>query len=226
MMKNQIFPTSVPIKGRVRICLKLLKAQNLRRKIIVDVGCSFGWLEREIENAGAKQIIGIDPSKRAVAFARKVTKNASFLVGDARRLPLKSNLADIVVFYDIIEHLPKGEERRTLAEIARVLKRGGVLLLSTPNKNVFSNIFDLAWYFGHRHYSPDEIKKMLSESGFKIFDISVLGSVFSSFYLSWFYVAKRILGTQQPRSKFLEELDDRGYDREGITNIFVVARKI
>lgn len=225
-MKLKEFPKKVLISGRVGVCVDLVKKQNVRGKVVVDVGSSFGWLDKEIIKLGAGKVIGIEPDVSAVAFAKKDVSRGEFFVGSALNLPVGNNIADLVTFFDVIEHVPPGTEMQALSEISRILKPRGALLLSTPNSNAFSNLFDVAWYFGHRHYSPDHVRTLLERSGFKIEILEVKGSVLSSLYLTWFYIAKRIAGKSQPRNKFLENLDDRGYKGRGLTDIFVVAKKI
>lgn len=220
------FPTKVPISGRVRVCLELIKEQNIKNKVVVDIGSSFGWLEKEMVNMEAKKIIGVERDKTAVEFAKKKVKGANFLIGVASSIPLPENIADVVILYDVIEHVPKGTEDQVLSEIKRILKKGGILLFSTPNQHILSNLFDIAWYFGHRHYSKKTVTRMLKGHGFKILTIISKGSIFSSIYLTWFYIAKRIQKTPQPRSTLFEQLDDKGYQGEGITDIFLVAQKI
>lgn len=128
--------------------------------------------------------------------------------------------------FDIIEHVPKNNELEVLKEVNRILRKRGILLLSTPNSHLIAKLLDPAWYFGHRHYSIDQILRMLKKASFKIEKIEARGDFFSSFYLLWFYLFKRVKGTSQPRNKTLERLDDLGYDKGNITDIFLVARKI
>ena len=219
------FPVNVPIIGRTRICLEMLLDQKIKDKVIVDVGSSFGWLENKIKGEGAKKIIGIEPNKDAVEFAQKNVTGAKFLVGDALNVPLSENMADVVILYDVLEHIPKGTEGQVLSEIRRILKKGGTLLFSTPNKHILSNLLDIAWYFGHRHYTKSQITNFLENNGFKILQIFSKGSIFSSIYLIWFYIAKKIFNTPMPRNNFLEKLDDEGYQKGDLTDIFLVSRK-
>lgn len=220
------YPMSVPISGRVRICLKTLKNQKINGKIIVDIGSSFGWLEKKIRNYGAKEIIGIEPNKSAVEFARKNVQGIKFLQANASKIPLAKNYADIVLLFDVLEHVPKNKEKNVLHELYRILKKRGILIMSSPYSHFFANILDSAWYFGHRHYSKEQISNLLSENNFQIEEINVRGSIFSCFYLWWLYLFKKITGNPLPRNSFLEKLDDEGYNKEGITDIFLVARKI
>ena len=70
--------------------------------------------------------------------------------------------------FDVIEHLPKDREEECLVGIKKILKDGGLLVISTPNNSLLSKILDPAWYFGHRHYSKNVIIGILSKVGFKV----------------------------------------------------------
>lgn len=219
------YPNDVPIKGRVGVCLDMVRGIDINNKVVVDVGCSFGWLEKEIVKLNPRKVIGIDPEERALAFARKTVPGAKFIEGSATNISLFDSTADVVILFDVIEHVPKNKELAVMKEVNRILKKGGVLLFSTPNFNLWSNLFDIAWYFGHRHYKVETILNFISKTGFKVRKLYKKGSLFSSLYLTWFYVAKRILGVSQPRSDFFERLDDAGYKKAGITDIFLIAVK-
>ncbi len=220
------FPKKIPINGRVRICVEMVKKQKVTDNIVVNIGSSFGWLEKEIQILKPERLIGIEINQEAVKFARQNVPGVGFLVGDALDLPLESNLADLAFLFDVLEHVPKGTEHQALKETNRVLKKGGILLLSTPNSHPVSNILDLAWYFGHRHYSKDKISKLLKKAGFKITYIESKGNIFSSLYLTWFYICKILFRINQPRNVFFEKVDDQGYKNQGITDIFLVAQKV
>lgn len=226
MKTKSSFPASVPISGRVKICIDLVKKQQVKGKIIVDIGSSFGWLEKEIQKLKPKKLIGVELNYEAVNFAKKNVADGEFLIGNAIKLPVKKNFADIAILFDVIEHLPTGSETKALKEANRILKKGGILLFSTPHSHPLSNLFDIAWYFGHRHYSEKAVSRMLDSEGFKILNMEIKGSIISSIYLTWFYIAKRVLKSIQPRNLFLESFDDKGYQGRGITDIFLVSKKI
>lgn len=214
----------IPIKGRVWVCLDLLKKQNLKDKVIVDIGSSNGWLEKEIEKSGAKKIIGIEPDQQSIKLAKRNVKNALFIKGEAGNIPVKSNFADIVILFDVIEHVPGGSEKQVFLEIKRIIKTGGILVLSTPHDHWVINLLDLAWYFGHRHYSVNKIKEFLDDCGFKITNLEVRGNIFSSFYLIWLYIAKFFFGSNPPGINSFVKLDDLGYREGKIGTIFLVAK--
>lgn len=221
------FSNQVPITGRVRQCLEMVRQQDLKGKVVLDVGASVGWLEEQLENSGAK-LVGIEPNAQAVEFARKkIGKKARFEVGSALQIPEPSNSVDITVFFDVLEHVPVGTESKALGEINRVLKIDGILLLTTPNHHIISNLLDPAWYFGHRHYKSDHLEKLINQAGFKIVSHDKRGGFLSVFHMVWFYTAKWILMQNQPHSNIIDELDDQSYNtRNGFVSHFLIAKKI
>lgn len=222
------FTLKMAVSGRVLACLSLLKKYKLKGKTIVDIGSSFGWLEKEIlEIEPSVKMIGVEPDKNAVDFSIKNIKKAKFLVGDALNLPVKNASADIATLFDVIEHVPAGTEGQALLEVYRILKPKGLLFLTTPNSQASMNFLDLAYYFGHRHYTKNKLLKLLGSSGFRIIEFSIKGGYWFSIYLIWLYVTKRLTGNFLPRNKFLEqkEASEFSSSRAGIHTHFIVAQK-
>ena len=74
-------------------------------------------------------------------------------------MPFKDSYFDKVIFTEVLEHL-KNEEK-AISEISRVLKKGGTLLLTTPNKEVVPLPPLLNWHV--RHYSDKELYNLLKK---------------------------------------------------------------
>lgn len=89
------------------------------------------------------------------------------IIGDARFLPIRDEVFDLVFFTDVIEHVPEGYELRSLQEICRVLKKEGKIILSTPNDTGFFRSLDPGVYLGrHRHYRFADLRDMLDKANF------------------------------------------------------------
>ncbi len=154
------------------------------------------------------------------------------VVADARDMPFESAKFEQVIFTDVIEHLPKGEELKALGEIHRVLKDGGILILSTPNSKFLFNITDLAFYLGHRHYKKEVIERLITKAGFEIEKIFTAGNFWSAIGSLWYgfiiYPLKKIFILSLPYNpRFLQSLVNKGYrynSDKGYT-IFVKAIK-
>lgn len=101
---------------------------------VLDVGCGGGLLALPLAAAGFS-VKGLDRSEPSLAAARaRVTAGAfaEFAVGDALALAEPDGAYDAVLLMDLLEHLE--EPARAVAEAARVLKPGGVLLFHTFNR--------------------------------------------------------------------------------------------
>jgi len=225
-MKQNYFP-EVAIKGRVRVCLETLTSIDLKNKYIVDVGSSIGWLEEKLLGYKLRKLVGVEPDAVAVAYAQKKVRRACFIQSSATKIPLPSGIADIVVMFDVLEHVPKNRERNALEEANRILKQHGRLVLSTPNNHILTNLLDPAWYFSHRHYRRLSLKSLLRRAGFKVEKFEIRGGLWSSANLIWHYFMKWILKKPLAVNKFLERKDDQEFSKKtGIHTIFLIASKI
>jgi ubiquinone/menaquinone biosynthesis C-methylase UbiE len=102
---------------------------------VLDAGCGSGYGAAEFPNAAS--VVAIDISAEAVTHARRAFSRAGvhFLQGACESLPFADRSFDLVVAFEVIEHLEHWPLMLTGA--ARVLRPSGILLVSTPNK---------AWY--------------------------------------------------------------------------------
>lgn len=222
---SKSYPDQIPLTGRVRVCLDLVKKVGVKNKTVVNVGCSFGWMERELNTLLPRKVIGIDPNESAISFAQANVKDVDFLVGSANKIPVPDRSADVITLFDVIEHVPANSEPEVFAEIYRVLKPGGTLLLSTPNDYLLTNLLDPAWYFGHRHYKEKSLVRMISNSGFDSVSVMKKGTVWFSIFLLWLYTMKWIVRIKSPRFNYLEKKDDQGFKDAGYHTLFVTAVK-
>jgi ubiquinone/menaquinone biosynthesis C-methylase UbiE len=103
-------------------------------KKIVDCASGTGYGAHLLETLGrAKSIVGIELSDKAVEYANRMysSDRVSFRQGTILNLPFYDNSVDIFTSFETIEHVE--DERRQLEEIYRVLKAGGLYVMSTPN---------------------------------------------------------------------------------------------
>jgi ubiquinone/menaquinone biosynthesis C-methylase UbiE len=104
---------------------------------VLDAACGMAYGTAMLARAGASQAVGIDVDEGLIEEVRRVAPpNVSFDVGDVRQLPYADDEFDLIVCFETIEHVPDPE--RVLDELKRVLKPGGMLALSTPNRDVYA----------------------------------------------------------------------------------------
>lgn len=106
-------------------------------KDVLDVACGEGY-GSDILARVAKSVVGVDIASQAVAHAkaRYVRENLGFVEGSAAALPFEDHKFDVVVSFETIEHHDRHEEM--MLEISRVLRPGGVLVISSPDKQHYS----------------------------------------------------------------------------------------
>lgn len=104
----------------------------------LDAACGSGFGSDILARAGAKVVVGVDVSDEAVraSAAEYAGGGARFVQASVTDLPIAARSFDAVVSFETIEHVPHFEP--VLAEFARVLPPGGVLLISTPNRRLTS----------------------------------------------------------------------------------------
>jgi SAM-dependent methyltransferase len=124
-------------------------------KRVLDVACGEGYGSALLAGV-ASAVTGIDIDAGAVAHARSAyasLANVRFEEGSASRLPLPDGSVDAVVSFETIEHLPRADQPRMMAEIARVLAADGLLVMSAPNPVEYSTARNYRNPF-HQH-EPD-----------------------------------------------------------------------
>lgn len=101
--------------------------------VLVDVGCGGGLLAPHLVGKGYRHV-GVD--LRRSGLEQAAARAALPVQGDAARLPLRTASADVVVAGEILEHVP--DLAGTVAELCRVLRPGGLLVLDTVNATALS----------------------------------------------------------------------------------------
>lgn len=112
------------------------RLKNGAGRVLVDLGCNWGrWCL-----AAAKEgfsVIGIDPQIGAVLAARRVAEQlgvkAHFICADARHLPLRAGVADVVFSYSVLQHFSREDVAQTVQASHRVMKPGARLYVQMPN---------------------------------------------------------------------------------------------
>jgi ubiquinone/menaquinone biosynthesis C-methylase UbiE len=108
-------------------------AQVVAGKEVLDASCGVGYGIEIMARAGAKAVTGVDISAETIAVAKeRFGRHAAALVeADLRELPFVDDSFDVVVSFETIEHVEEPE--KALAELHRVLRPDGVLVISSPN---------------------------------------------------------------------------------------------
>jgi SAM-dependent methyltransferase len=140
---------------RYALCLDMVEGLD-----VLDIASGEGYGSMLLASR-AKRVVGVDVETRAVEHARHTyyRPNVRFLVGDCTEIPVADASFDVVVSFETIEHIE--EHDRMLAEVRRVLRPGGRLVISSPNKLVYSDVVRFTNPFHVHELYYDELVRLL-----------------------------------------------------------------
>jgi 2-polyprenyl-3-methyl-5-hydroxy-6-metoxy-1,4-benzoquinol methylase len=171
---------------RQSVLLKCLQGRNLAGTVWLDAGCGSGTLARWLAARGCS-VLGVDAASEMVAAAAQAANalncsdRLSFVhVNTIARLALDDNLLDGILCSSVLEYVP--DPSACLTEFARVLKPGGLLLVSIPNRNSVVRRMQMACHqlgdllgqkwarfldYSRHQYSRHEFEQLLMQAGFQ-----------------------------------------------------------
>jgi SAM-dependent methyltransferase len=184
------------LRRRVKILLSYLDVTDRDR--VLDCGCGEGFYSMVLAELTNAQITAFDYNTELLEKASKWTaqkKNVAFINGDITKgLPFEEGTFDKIIFTEVMEHLE--DDLGALKELRRVLKKGGTIGLTVPNRNYpffwdplnwsrehlglghfnpRNTILGGVWSYDHKRlYSPDKIKRLAEDAGFKVLKIEAL----------------------------------------------------
>lgn len=150
--------------GRRRTALALLDQQlpTPNRPDVLDLGCGTGAVAQALDPTHT--VTGLDMSEKALDYCR--ARGLTRLVqGDAMALPFPDASFDAVIALDVFEHLP--DDEASFRECLRVLRPGGVLVLSVPAFRFLWGPHDVALHH-FRRYTRSQVGERLTRNGFTI----------------------------------------------------------
>jgi len=139
----------------------VLAGELVRGKSVLDAACGEGFGAHYLASR-AEAVHAVDNSQQAIAHAatRYRAGNLSFQVGDCRALPFADGQFDCVVSFETLEHVL--EQAEMLREFRRVLAADGFLLISSPDRAVYSDRMKNNNPFHLRELYRHELEELLA----------------------------------------------------------------
>jgi SAM-dependent methyltransferase len=135
-------------------------------RVVLDAGCGEGYGADLLADV-ARRVIAVDHDPLTVGHLARSYPRLAAVLGDIRALPLATSSVDSVVSLQVVEHV--WEQVQFLVGCARVLRPGGELLVSTPNRLTFSpGSHTQRNPFHTVELSPDELADLLGCAGFRV----------------------------------------------------------
>jgi len=130
---------------------------------VLDVGCGIGYGTRAIA-VRADKVIGIDDSQETIAYAKENYAHERVVYAccdaEADTTTLEKNCVDVSVMFEVLEHFQ--DAMKVLKKVADATKR--MMFISVPHVSVDLEKSD----FHYRHYTKEDVEKMVAEVGFEI----------------------------------------------------------
>jgi len=180
---------------RIKYILNHISSKNYKNLEILDLGCGGGLICEPLAKLGCN-VTGIDfvenNIKVAKLHASQNNLKINYYTQDIDDLSLKKKY-DLIILFEVLEHIDSWD--KILLKIKKFLKKGGLIILSTINRNIVSKILAikfaeniLKWVPKNTHdynklITPEELEKVLIKENFSILDFS--GLVFNPLDREW-----------------------------------------
>jgi 2-polyprenyl-3-methyl-5-hydroxy-6-metoxy-1,4-benzoquinol methylase len=164
---------------------KCLQECDITGRLWLDAGCGTGTLSRWLAERGCR-VLGVDAASEMIAAAAQAAKDEEYVerlsfvrINTIARLALDDGLLDGILCSSVLEYV--SNPNACLAEFARILKPGGLLLVSVPNRTSVVRQAQLACHrlgglmgqnwitfldYSRHQYSKHEFEQLLTQTGF------------------------------------------------------------
>lgn len=151
--------------GKRRIVFDCLNRLGILQpdSLLVDCGAGTGRFAQEASKSC--KVIAVDDHDESIEIARRHLGADAVRRGSCTAIPLASGTADIVTALDVIEHVE--DDRRAVAEMLRILKPGGVIVITVPAFQALWSDWDVALHHFRRYRRP-ALRSLLAEAGFEL----------------------------------------------------------
>ncbi|GEM_PF-5775857 len=177
-----------------QIILQKWLAPLPRTQKILDFGTGIGANLKTLKTLGFKNIHAADISPLAVKIIHKKFPDIKIKLLKEIKLPYSNNCFDLILATEVLEHI--FAFTKTLKELDRILKKGGLLVISTPNYLNLTGLIKLFkdWRNKKRSWNPwgthvDGYENFITSFSLikHLKNYKILNSLGLDFYLAWFY---------------------------------------
>lgn len=175
----------INLKRRIETIIEKLALKDKDR--VLDCGCGDGLFLVAIREVSRCQLHGLDFDKKNLRLASQYLKGSSVKLkhGDVTKMPFGNQFFDKIYCTEVLEHVIN--DRKALAEIKRVLKKNGLLIVTVPNHNypflwdpinkilesvsgkyIQGGFWAGIWNKHRRLYYLNEITDLINQSGFQV----------------------------------------------------------
>jgi len=140
----------------------------------LDLGCGDGFFTHSMKLNGFS-MVGVDVSQSGLRWAKLLSGNGiDYVRATGTLLPFRDEVFNEVISFEVIEHVSKQKAALMVAEMWRVLKPRGAIIISTPNKKNIRNRIRHRQFTSAKHlyeYEIDELRELFAKFG----EVEIIG---------------------------------------------------
>jgi ubiquinone/menaquinone biosynthesis C-methylase UbiE len=146
--REGIFRTEEMVERRNAVLRVIDRYADDRKLSVLDVGCGTGMTMREILRRG-HSVVGVDITEAMLHQAKSVLREftadrACCILSDGENIPCEDGAFDVVICVGVLQYLQTDE--KSVSEMRRVVRDGGLVILTLPNMFRISNLLDPYYY--------------------------------------------------------------------------------
>jgi SAM-dependent methyltransferase len=179
--EKQILNKSPIYQDKLRIVTSYITKS---KGCVLDIGVGYGDVEEILAKNKDLKLFGIDISQVSIKYLQDNYKGTFKLAG-IFKIPFKSGFFDFALILDVLEHIPSIKIFEAYTEVKRVIKPGGLLIISVPvNEHLKELLIKGSNPNGHlREYTKDILKTEIEIMGFEIVEMKMLYAFNKNYYL-------------------------------------------
>ena len=163
----------IDIASRRNSLSRLLRWVKSERPVIMDIGCSSGFLLQLIRKAFPHGlVIGADYVPAPLRKLAKDHPDLPLLQFDLTTCPLPDACLDAATLANVLEHI--GDDAKAMRQVFRMLRPGGVAVIEVPAGPHLFDVYDKQ-LLHFRRYSKESLRALLTNAGFEVLDESHIG---------------------------------------------------
>ncbi len=162
--------------GNIKSSFDYFMKFNLKKSVkILEIGCHYGTLIYNLHKVGFTNYYGIDIDKNSIKYGKKSYKEINKWINtyEGKKLPFEEESFDVILMFDVIEHIPE-IEKFIKEEVYRVLKKNGIFMFQTPNKyiNIPWEVINKRSFTKWKEYhlslqTKNSLRRILEKAGFR-----------------------------------------------------------
>jgi SAM-dependent methyltransferase len=180
-------------RGMRTILFRLLDPYLAGRNIgrALEAGCGTGYLSRLLQTERGWPVVPMDYSWQGLRYAREMGVERA-VQGDIRGLPFPDGAFDLVMSVDVLPHMPLGEEYPAARELARVLARGGLLVVRTAALDILRSRHS-EFVFERQRFTRRRLMGLVTGAGVRVLRCTYVNSLLLPVALAKFWAWEPLL---------------------------------